>query len=68
MRRFAPLFVLLVFAALAIFSVVWAPDLLATKGLTTAEERAEEIGRIRTTCLAVLAARTRRHLVLTPTP
>ena len=64
MRRFVPVFVLLVFAALAIFSAVWAPDLLATKGLTTtnaqeklmaANDRAEEIGRIRTACLAVLA-------------
>ena len=57
MRRFAsvPVLVLLVFAPLAVFSVVWAPHLLTTKGLTTAKDRAEDAGRIRTACLAVLA-------------
>ena len=43
MRRFAPVLVLLVFAVLAVLRLKWVPELFATKGLTTAKERAEEI-------------------------
>lgn len=55
MRRPLVVVVFLVFVLLAVFSVVWAPHLLSTNGLTSAKDRAEEAGRIRTACLAVLA-------------
>lgn len=56
MRRFVIFaLVFLLFAVGVIVSLKWAPGWFATKGLTNAKDRAEEAGRIRTACLAVLA-------------